>query len=160
MLASDSSVTMPSWPERAACVPPHAGVVADLDDPDGVAVLLAEQRHRADAPGLVLGRHEGADLEVGERDLVDLLLDVLKDGHGYGAGAGEVEAEAAGCVERAGLGGLLAQRGPEGLVHQVGRGVGARDRPAPLGVDDRQDAAADGDLAAEDPRPVHDQVGQ
>ena len=31
-----------------------AGVVADLDDPDPLAVLLAEQRHRADPAGLLL----------------------------------------------------------------------------------------------------------
>ena len=55
-----------------------AGVVADLDDADLVAVLLAEQRHRAHRPRLVWRGVEGADLEVVDEHLVDLLLDVAQ----------------------------------------------------------------------------------
>ena len=45
-------------------------------------------------------------------------------------------------------------------MDQVGRGVRARDRAAALDVDDGLRGATDGHLAADDPRPVHDQVGQ
>lgn len=41
---------MPTWEPWATCVPPHSSreKVADVDDADGVAVLLAEQ---GDCPG-------------------------------------------------------------------------------------------------------------
>lgn len=55
-----------------------AGVVADLDDPDPLAVLLAEQRHGADPARLLLGGDEGVHLEVGQEHLVDLLLHVVQ----------------------------------------------------------------------------------
>ena len=45
-----------------------ARVVADLDDPHSLAVLLAEHRDRADALRLVLRGDEGAHVEVGEQD--------------------------------------------------------------------------------------------
>ena len=54
-----------------------AGVVADLDDADLVAVLLAEQRHRAEPAGLVLGGDEGAHLLVVLQHGVDLVLDLV-----------------------------------------------------------------------------------
>ena len=53
-----------------------ARVVADLDDPHLVAVLLAEHRDRADASRLVLVGDEPAHLEVAQQHLVDLVLDV------------------------------------------------------------------------------------
>ena len=55
-----------------------AGVVADLDDPHLVAVLLAEQRHRAEPARLVLRGDERVHLEVAQQHLVDLLLDVVQ----------------------------------------------------------------------------------
>ena len=55
-----------------------AGVVADLDDPHLVAVLLAEQRHRADPARLGLRGDERVHLEVAQQHLVDLLLDVVQ----------------------------------------------------------------------------------
>src|SRR5207253_3486578 len=49
-----------------------AGVLADLDHPDPVAVLLPEQRQRAHLAGLLLGGVERAHLQVVDQDLVDL----------------------------------------------------------------------------------------
>ena len=65
-----------------------AGVVADLDDPHLVAVLLAEQRHRAEprAPRSceVIER---VHLEVVHQHLVDLLLDVVQHARRHRAAA-------------------------------------------------------------------------
>jgi hypothetical protein len=75
---------------RAAAQLP--GVVADLDHPHLVAVLLAEERHRADPPRLVLRGDERAHLVVVQQDVVDLVLDVGEHGGGHRSGGrGEVE---------------------------------------------------------------------
>ncbi len=113
-----------------------AGAVADRDDPDLVAVLLAEQRHRAGLAGGVDPAHDlGVHREVVDEHRVDPLLDVGQHRRRHRRGRGEVEAEPAGGVLRAGLGRGLPQRLAERLVHQVGRGVRAGDRLAALEVD-------------------------
>ena len=61
---------------RAAAQLPR--VVADLDHPDLIAVLLAEQRHRADPARLLLRGEERVHLEVAQQHLVDLLLHVVQ----------------------------------------------------------------------------------
>ena len=63
---SPSRVTSPSWPDRAACVPPHSSRAQSPTeiDPHPVAVLLAEQRHRARRARLLLRHDLGVDLEV------------------------------------------------------------------------------------------------
>ena len=137
-----------------------ARVVAHLDDPHRVAVLLTEQRHRPDPAGLFLRGDEGAHLQVGQRDRVDLLLDVSQDRRRDRARGGEVEAEAAGRVERAGLRRLLPERIPQRLVDQVRGGVGPAHRAPSLHVHLSLYGAADGHLTGQDPRPVHDQPGQ
>ncbi len=58
-----------------------------------------------------------------------------------------------------GLGRGLAERLAERLVHHVGRGVRPADRGAPLDVDERLRVAAQGHLAVEHARLVHDQAG-
>ena len=86
--ASCRIFTRPSWPERghvrAAAQLPR--VVADLDDPDPLAVLLAEQRHRAEPARLGLRGDERVHLEVADQHLVDLLLDVVQHDGGTAPG--------------------------------------------------------------------------
>ena len=57
LAALEPSLTILNTPISAVertCVPPHSSreyvAVADLDHPHDVAVLLAEQRHRAERP--------------------------------------------------------------------------------------------------------------
>src|SRR5207248_2314735 len=71
------------------------GVVTDLDDAYLLAVLLAEERHRAQPPRLLQGGEERVYLQVTHQHLVDLLLDVAQDRRrGRGRGV-EVEPQPA-----------------------------------------------------------------
>jgi hypothetical protein len=80
------------------------------------------------------------------------------------AGTAEGEAKSKrnrpGSVQRARLRRLLAQGGPERLVHQVRRGVRARDRPPALDVDLRVDGLPDPGLAGDDPPAVHHELAE
>jgi hypothetical protein len=93
--------------------------VADLHDPDDVAVLLAEQRHGAQAPRLVERHRQRADRLV-ERDLgVDAVLhvpDVLVAQRGA---VGEVEAQLVRADVRTGLAHVRAQALAQRGVQQV-----------------------------------------
>ena len=64
------------------CVPPHSSreyvALADLHHPHDLAVLLAEQRHRAEPPGLLQRRRDRAHGVVGEDPLVHAVLDVAQ----------------------------------------------------------------------------------
>src|SRR6185437_15064060 len=60
---------------RAAAELPRVAV--DLDDPDLVAVLLAEEHHSAELARFLDRRHERADRTVLEDDLVHGVLDLL-----------------------------------------------------------------------------------
>ena len=126
---------------RAAAQLARPAAVADLDHPHHVAVLLAEQRHRAEAAGLVERRGERPDGMVGDDLPVDRVLDVAQLLVGQRRAVGEVEAQLVGPDVRAGL----AHVGPEPLaqrrVQQVGRGVVALGQPA-RGVDARDHALA------------------
>ena len=69
----------PSWPERAACVPPHSSRAQspDRDHPHLVAVLLAEQRHRADrAAPASCGMTSAVTARSSVEHVVDPCLDV------------------------------------------------------------------------------------
>src|SRR5690606_23401491 len=134
-----------------------AGVVADLDHPDLVAVLLAEHRQRAHRPGLGLRGVEGVDLQVVDEHGVDLVLDVAQHALRDRARGGEVEAEPAGRVLRTGLGRRLAERVLEAAVDHVGGAVAARDRAPPLQVDLGVRLVADLELAAADLAAVDDE---
>ena len=138
-----------------------AGPVADRDHPHLVAVLLAEQRHRAGlrrASSWVITSactSRSASTTSLTRASTSGSTDVR-----HRAGGGEVEPEPARGVLRAGLGGGLAERLAERLVHHVGRGVraarstgAARRRPAPA------PRAPTVTSPASDRRLVHDQPG-
>src|SRR6266511_4193803 len=75
-----------------------ARVVADLDDADLVAVLLAEQRHRADPARLLLRGDERVHLQVAHQHLVDLLLDVVQHAGRYRLRGVEVKAQPTRCT--------------------------------------------------------------
>ncbi len=109
-----------------------ARVVADLDDPHLVAVLLAEHRDRADAPGLGLVGDEPAHLEVAQQDLVDLVLDLAEYDWRHRRRGLEVEAQPPGRVQRTGLGRAVAERAAQAGVQQVRGRVAARDRRPPV----------------------------
>ena len=105
--------------------------VLDLDHPHPVAVLLAEQRHRAELLGLVARHLHRAD-RAGSA-LIHSLTRSSTSRASLGAergAVGEVEAELVGAHRRAGLAHVgpeqLAQRG----VQQVGGGVVAHRRVA------------------------------
>ena len=63
---------------RAAAELARVLAVADLDHAHDVAVLLAEQRHRAEPLGLLERRRDRAHRVVGEDPGVDLVLDVAQ----------------------------------------------------------------------------------
>jgi hypothetical protein len=56
-------------------------IVADLDDPHLLAVFLAEERNRAEPARLLWGGDERVDHKALQKNLVDLLLDVVQQ-HG------------------------------------------------------------------------------
>ena len=111
---------------------------AGLEDTHDVAVLVAEEGDRSERLGFVLGGLEDARrrvaqrLGVGERlDLGDLLgrdRFVVR----------EVEPQPILVHHRAGLLHVLAEHLAERVVEQVGAGVVAADRVAPLDVDRRR----------------------
>ncbi len=87
---------------RAAAQFPR--VVAHLNDADLLAVLLPEQRERAQCPRLFNRGVEGTNVEVVDQHLIDLVFGVCNHGRRHGPDRSEVEPEAAWRVLRAGLG--------------------------------------------------------
>ena len=71
---------------------------------------------------------------------------------GQGRAVAEVEAHAGGRVLAAGLGGVVGDDLVERLVHHVGGGVGAGDRPSSVAVDRRDGGDAGGELALDEAR--------
>ena len=130
------------------------GPVPDRDHAHPVAVLLAEERHRAGRTGRILGHVLGVDGEILGQHVVDASLDVGQHGGRHGRGEREVEAEPSGRVLRAHLGRGVPQRLTERLVHQVRCRVRPRDRAPALEVDAADDEVADSDLPGGDATPV------
>ena len=136
------------------------GVLADLDHPHVVAVLLPEQRQRAHLARLFLGGVERAHVQVVDQDLVDLVLGVPQHRQRHRALGGEVKPEPARRVLRARLRRRLPQRAAQRPVHQVGRGVRPGQRATALDVDLRERRHIDHDLARGDLAAVHDEPRQ
>src|SRR5229473_1482899 len=134
-----------------------AGVVADLDHPDLIPVLLAEQRQRPHRARLFQRRDERPHRQVADEHGVDLFFHVPQQRRRDRARGGEVEPEPPRGVLRARLGGRLAERAAERAVDEVGRGVRAGHRPAPLHIDLRVGGRADRGLAQGHHPAVHDQ---
>ena len=95
----------------------------DLDHPHPVAVLLAEQRHRAEALGLVAGRHDGVNAVVVGDPAVDPVLDAVDVLGRQRLAVGEVEAQLVGPHGRAGLAHVRAEPLAQRRVQQVRGGV-------------------------------------
>src|SRR5690606_39252425 len=145
----------------AQLVAPALGAVARLGDRHGadhLAVLLAEQRHRAFAARL--GERLGDDLggPVGEDHLVDLPGDGVKLRLADGLVVREVEAQPVGRDERALLPDVLAEHAAQCGVEQVRRGVVTHDIPAALLIDRALGPVANLDLAAHHLANVQDQA--
>ena len=132
---------------RAQLARPRA---ADVDHADGVAVLLAEQRHGAERLRLVEREDARRDLEVVAHRVVRDLLDLGPRRVGQRLAPREVEAHVAGAVERSGLRRALAERVAQRGVHEVRRRVRLSRSAAVDGVDDRGGGLADADLARGD----------
>jgi len=130
-------------------------VPADRDHPHLVAVLLAEQRHRAEFARLRQRHHRVGDVEV----LADLLVHAALD---FGQGPGgqrravpEVEPDAVWRVLRARLRGLRPDGLVESLVDHVRGGVGAADRATARRVDGGEPRLADRDRSVHQAAAVH-----
>ena len=111
------------------------GEFSHPDDADDVRVLLAEEGHGAGLPSprrWACGSRTPAI--AGHDQAVDGLLDLFEPFLADGVGVGEVEAEAIRLHLAAGLLGVLAQVAVEGVVQEVGRGMGAADGLPAVGV--------------------------
>ena len=128
---------------------PHVGAAAelardalDLDHAHLVAVLLAEQHHRAEVPCLVDRHDERPHRVVGEDRLVDAPLDRLALLGGERLRVSEVEPELVRPHRRAGLVDVLAEHRPQRLVQEVGSRVIGHRREADTPRDDCLDPVA------------------
>src|SRR5690606_15204633 len=145
----------------AAHVRPAAELTraADVEDPDLVAVLLAEQRHRAAANRLVVGDQPGLDRSVLEDLAIDDLLDLANLLAGHRRVVAEVEARLLRIHQRALLLDMRAEHLAQRLVHQVRRRVVAHGAGARRAVHARMDGVADRDLAGDDFAVMSEDVG-
>src|SRR4051794_33780538 len=82
-------------PGHVGAAAQFAGVIADLDHPDPVTVLLAEQRQRAHLARFLLRGVERLHIQVVDQDLVHLVLGIPQDRQRHRALGGEVESEPA-----------------------------------------------------------------
>ena len=101
----------------------RVGSVADLDHAHHVAVLLAEERHRPEALGLVEGGDDRVDRRVVEDPGVHLVLDRPQLVGREAVAVGEVEAQLVGPDVGARLADVGAELLAQGGVEQVRRGV-------------------------------------
>jgi hypothetical protein len=131
------------------------GEAVHLDDADEVAVLLAEEHHRAELAGLFERRGEVAyRLVLGDLEQALLLHapDLLL---AHPPAVAVVEAEPVGPDVAAGLHDVLAELGPQGPVEDVRGGVVGLDLLPADPVYRGGHRVADGEAVALDPRPEH-----
>src|SRR5688572_27584268 len=119
-----------------------ARVLLDLDDPNLVAVLLAEEHHRAELARLLERRDVCADGQVLEDLLVHPLLDPLALLGRERLAVREVEAKLVGANSGAGLLRVLAEHLVERLVQEVGARMVRHRRVADRPRHDRANARA------------------
>ena len=146
----------PMNPSACTWVPPHSSVDGPgFEHAHDVAVLLAEERDRADALGLGLGRLVVPDRRVGDHLRVRQPLDLRELVGGHGLVMREVEAQTVGADERTRLLHVRAEHLAQRPVQHVRGGVVAADAVAAHAVDLGQDLVALDDDAGAHPRPVH-----
>ena len=126
------------------CVPPQSSRenAVDLDHAHEVAVLLAEEHHRAELPRLVDRRRERAHRDVLEDLLVDDPLDPLALLRRERLPVREVEAQLVGPHRRARLADVLAEHLAQRRVQEVRRRVVRHRREAHAPGDHRAHAVA------------------
>ena len=128
-----------------------AAHLGHLDHAHVVAVLLAEEHHRAQLAGVVARRDEHVEGMVGDDVLVDGPLDVGQLVRAERAGVAEVEPQLVGPHVGAGLRHVVAEPAAERGVQEVRRRVVGHRGPASLEVDVRADALAGMQLAVLEP---------
>ena len=153
-------------PVRRQWVPPQSstevvravGLAAHAHDADLVAVLLAEQRHRAGLDRGLAVHQADPDLGVLAQERVDLGLDrgLLLGRHGLRVA--EVEAQAVGGDQRALLGHVAAEVAPSAACSRWVAEWARRRRRAALVVDPELDRVADLERAALEPADVDVEV--
>ena len=123
---------------------------ADVEHADLIAVLFAEQHHRAELLRLFERQYPGLRRRIGQHLGVDQGLDLSHLLIGDRRVVREIEACSLGVDQRALLLHMRAQHFAQCLVHQVRRAVVAHGLGALLGVDAGDEAVADLDLALDD----------
>ena len=143
----------PMSPVARTCVPPHSSRLkpGHRHDADAIAVLLAEERHRAGRHRLLRRSHLGLHRRVAVDLLVDDPLDPVELLARDRREVLEVEAQAIGRDQRARLLHVRAEHLAQRRVQQVRRGVVAPRRVARLVVDRRGDDVARLERAARTP---------
>jgi hypothetical protein len=112
--------------------------VADLQDPDDVAVLVSEERNRAERGGFVLRRLKGPRRCIGQRLAVGDLFDLGDLCVGDRVVVAEVEPKPVGSDQGASLLDVLAKHLAQRVVQHVRAGVVAADRGRGGDVDRRR----------------------
>src|SRR6202790_5884893 len=114
---------------RVAAALPHG------DDPDLVAVFLAEQSARAGSDGVVAAEKARNDRCILQHEIVGDIFDALYFLAAHGFGVRKIEAQAVGRDQRALLRYVIAEDLPQGFVEKMRRGMILADRAAPRVVD-------------------------
>ncbi len=135
--------------EMRAAAEFHGVALAHIDDADNIAVLFAEERHRAETAGLRDGYFLHRDGEALEHGFVHHALDGGDLLGLHGGEVGKVKAETVGLNERTGLVDMVAENGAQRLVQQVGGAVGAHDRLAATSIDAGVHLVADSEIAGD-----------
>ena len=126
-------------------------VIADLDHPHRLAVLVAEEGDGSHLLGLILGGDRGGHLVVRDQSLVDLGLDRGELLGSYLGEMGEVEAQSAGLHERTGLVGVVPKDIAKRPVQNMGAGVALAGRLTARAIDGRANCLPDGEITVGDP---------
>ena len=107
---------------------------ANVEHAHGLAILLAEQHHRAGFLGGLNVHHLGGGGDVGQNFSVHTIFDLADLCIGHGGVVRKVKAGALGVHQAALLLHMVAQHFAQGFVHQVGGGVVAHGGSALGGV--------------------------
>ena len=109
----------------------HGVALTHVHHPDHVAVLLAKESNGPFLLGLLNGQFLGDHVVALQNGLVDHGTDLGQLLRGQGGEVGEVKTQPVGLHQGAGLVDMVPQHGAQGLVQQMGGGVGPHNgRPA------------------------------
>ena len=142
------------------CATAELDRVADLEHPDDVAVLVAEESNGTESRGLFLRRLERARRRVGQRLTVGDALDLSDLGIGHGVVVAEVEPKPIRRYERAGLLDMFSEDLSQRVVQHMRTCVVATDRGTAGNVDRCRDLSARRQGSLGDASGVSPQTGQ